>query len=112
MSTAQTTFGFVNCWAKEPKDTNGLKTLIEKEFQLPDGLLLSGQVSIKPEQLEVLIEYLSDPANCGQYGVSLDLALFYNESAKVKISGKLNTPYKKGDAGTTTSTTSKARRTV
>jgi len=109
---SQTTFGFVNCWAKEPKDTNGLKTLIEKEFQLPDGLMMSGQVSIQPTQAQELIEYLSDPANCGQYGISLDLALFYKEDGKVKISGKLNTPYKKDDAATKTSTTSKARRTV
>lgn len=109
---SQTTFAFVNCWAKEPKDLNGLKTLVEKEFQLPDGLMLSGKVSLKPDQAQLLIEYLSDPANCGQYGIELDLALFYKEEGKVKISGKLNSPYVKDATATNNNPASKARRTV
>jgi hypothetical protein len=75
--------------------------------------MLSGTVSLKPDQAQQLIDYLSDPANCGQYGIPLDLSLFYKEDAKVKIGGKLSSPYKKDDAGKqSTSTTSKARRTV
>jgi hypothetical protein len=108
------TFGYANCWAREPGNTTGLKTLIEKEFQLPDGLMLSGKVSLKPEQAQSLIEYLSNPDNCGQYGIELDLALFYNETSKVKVSGKLTSPYKKDQQQqtTTSTTTAKARRTV
>lgn len=99
------TFGYINAWAK-----GGLKSTIEEEVQLPDGIMLSGSINVPPAMAQQLIEYLSNPANADQYGTKLDLALFYKEDGKVQIGGKLTTPYKKGT--TSTSTTTKARRTL
>lgn len=105
-----TTFGYASVWSKEPKDSKGLKTLLE-EYSLPAGLCLSGKIKIKPDMAQELIEYLQDPANCGQYGIELDIAFFYDEEKPVAISGKLTTPYKKSD---NTQSTSKlqSRRSV
>jgi hypothetical protein len=102
-----TNFGYMNAWAKK-----GFKTLIEEDVQLADELMLSGQVKLTPEMAQQLIEYLQDPANCGQYGIQLDFALFYKDDAKVAISGKLTTPYVKGETTNQAPASSRARRTV
>ena len=109
-----TTFGYVKAWAKEPKDESGLKTLLN-EYSIPAGIMMSGSIDIKPDMAQALIEYLQDPANCGEYGIKLDFALFYDESKSVAIGGKLTEPYKKGDGSDGTakvSALSRARRTV
>ena len=103
-----TTFGYLNAWAK-----NGLKTIIEEEFQLADEIVLSGSINIKPDMAQALIEYLSDPTNADQYGTKLDFALFYKEEGKVKISGKITTPYRKDtDAKSNGTSNMKSRRMV
>lgn len=107
-----TTFGYVKAWAKEPKDESGLKTLLD-EYSIPSGIMMSGSVDLKPDMAQALIEYLQDPANCGEYGIKLDIALFYDESKTVAIGGKLTEPYKKGGSSTAKApASSRARRTV
>jgi hypothetical protein len=97
-----TKFGYVSAWAK-----NSFKQLTD-EYDIADGLAFSGQLSIKDPQ--ALIEYLSDPANMTEYGVRLDLGLFYDNTRKVPFSGALTTPYKKEDSSSTSSSGMKARR--
>ena len=101
-----TTFGYVNLF---PKKT--FATLVNEEVQLQDGIVLSGGITVKPEQAQELIEYLSDPANCGEYGIKLDMAIFYNDDKSVKFSGKITTPYVKPE-GDAPKASTKARRTV
>jgi hypothetical protein len=109
-----TTFGFVKAWAKEPKDESGFKTYAD-EYVVPDGILMSGKIDIKPDMVDALIEYLQDPTNADQYGHHLDFALFYSSDKSVAIQGKMTTPYKAGDnvKGTQSAPAStRARRTV
>lgn len=96
-----TTFGYISAWSKEPKDSKGLKTLLD-EYAIPNGLMISGKMKFTPTQAQQLIEYLSNPANCGQYGIEVDFALFYDESKPVNISGKITTPYVKHTESTPT----------
>jgi hypothetical protein len=109
-----TTFGFLKAWAKEPKDQQGFKSYTD-EFVVPDGILMSGKIDIKPSMVEALIEYLQDPTNADQYGHHLDFALFYSSDQPVTIQGKMTTPYKAGDNGKGTQSTpasTRARRTI
>jgi hypothetical protein len=106
-----TTFGFMKAWTKEPKEEAGLKTYMA-EYAVPKGILLSGGIDIKPDMAQALIEYLQDPANCGQYGIKLDFALFYDEANSVAISGKLTSPYVKGESQDTSPASTRARRKV
>ena len=102
-----TTFGYMKAWPK-----GSIKTLLE-EYVVDDGILMSGKVQLKQLQVDELIAYLQDSANMGQYGLELDFALFFKESEKVQISGKLTTPYKKeGDSTNATTTTTRAKRTM
>lgn len=101
-----TTFGYVNLFPKK-----SFATLVNDEVRLEDGIVLTGGVTVKPEQAQELIAYLSDPANCGQYGIKLDMAIFYDDSKSVKFSGKVTTPYVKPDSEAPKAST-KARRTV
>jgi hypothetical protein len=92
MSTnSHTTFGYVNVWAK------GAFADDVSEYGMHEGLLLSGNVSIKKEQADALIAYLQDDSNYNEYGAKLDIAVFYDEEKKVAFSGSIKTPYVKGN---------------
>lgn len=106
-----TTFGYMKAWAKEPKEEAGLKTYME-EYDVPKGILLSGGIDIRPDMAQALIAYLQDPANCGQYGIKLDFALFYDDVNSVAIGGKLTSPYVKGGSQDTAPASTRARRKV
>jgi len=101
---SQTTFGYVNAWAR-----NEFAATVE-EYGLTPELLLSGSVSIPADNLQSLIDYISDPANCGDYGVKLDVAVFYNPDKKVPFGGSIKTPYVKGESKERTPASSRAKR--
>ena len=106
-----TKFGFLNGWAKGGEE--GLEGLLE-EYPIPDGIALSGNISIKAEQAEALIAYLSDEANLTEYGYKLDFGIFYKEEGKVKLSGSITTPYQKEGGGGKAkgSASSRAKRAI
>jgi hypothetical protein len=101
----QQTFGYVNTWAR-----NEYAESIE-EYGQETGLMLSGNVSIKQEQADALIEYLST-ADFGEYGVKLDIAIFYDPDKKVTFSGSIKSPYKKDGSSSSRTASTKARRKV
>ena len=105
MASNSTVFGYMKAWAK------GTLAQLTNEFEM-DGILLSGKVQLKEGQAADLVAYLSDPNNMGQYGVDLDFALFFKDSDKVQITGKLTTPYKKEGESNDTTTTTRAKRTM
>lgn len=86
----QTALGFINGWAKK-----SLGELLD-EYQIDDGLAISGTVNVTVEQAERLIEYLST-ANCTEYGFKMDFALFYKSEKNVKFSGTIKLPYNKDE---------------
>lgn len=93
----QTTLAYMNGWPKK-----GLETLTQ-EYDI-DGIIVSGNIRLKTQQVEDLIQYLQT-AEPGEYGLQLDFALFYKEDGnKPPISGKLTTPYVKDTSDTTKST--------
>lgn len=104
--TTTTTFGYMKGWAKKSLES------IFAQFEIDNGLIMSGKLQLKQEQATQLIEYLSDPNNAGQYGYNLDFALFYNGAETVNISGKITTPYQKDNASTTSRASSSAKRKI
>lgn len=84
-----TTFGYMKAWAKKSLEA------ILTQFEVDNGIMMSGAVQLKQEQVDSLIEYLSDTNNADQYGYKLDFAIFYDGSKPVPLSGKLTTPYVK-----------------
>jgi len=100
------TFGYMKGWAKKSLES------IFAQFEIDNGLIMSGKVQLKQEQATQLIEYLSDPTNADQYGYNLDFALFFDGDKPVNISGKITTPYKKDEAPNTTRASSSAKRKI
>jgi hypothetical protein len=104
--SAQETFGYISAWSK-----GTLGTLLE-EYEIDNGIMMSGKIKVKPDQGQQLIEYLSNPGNYDAYGAVLDFALFYDEDKPVNISGSVKTPYVKESGTSTKSATSRAKRQI
>ena len=100
------TFGYISAWARGKDE--GLEGLLS-EYAIPDGIAIGGGVTIKADQAQALIEYLSDPANLGEYGIKLDFALFYKEEDKVPFSGRITVPYSKGSGNNSKSAPASSR---
>lgn len=91
-----TKFGFINAWARGGED--GLEGLLN-EYPIDDGIAVGGNISIRADQVNELVDYITDPSNMTEYGVKLDFAIFYKEDAKVKLGGSISTPYQKEGGG-------------
>ena len=103
-----TKFGFINAWARGGEQ--GLEGLLNN-YTVDDGIALSGSISVKEEQADALIAYLSDSNNLTEYGYKLDFAIFYNEEGRVKLNGSITTPYQK-DSNSNSKTSRRSKRAI
>lgn len=91
-------FGRVTGWA------------VDDEIYEKHGIVNRMTLAVNEDQIDELIDYLSNKGNMGKYGVEFDITLFEADADKAFISsGSLSPKFKKEDSSSSSSKSSSGR---